>query len=50
MFNDLPITGERIVGSRLFPRVSVLYDVQIISFRIWTQVANLDVNVNDDFL
>ena len=35
----LPIAGGRIIGSIPFPSVLVLYEMQLVSSRIWTRVA-----------
>ena len=35
----LPIAGGRIIGFIPFPRVLVLCEMQLVSFRIWTRVA-----------
>ena len=35
----LPIAGGKIIGFIPFPRVLVLCEMQLVSFRIWTRVA-----------
>ena len=40
----LSLTGIRIVGFLLFPRVLVLIEMQTASFKIWTWVAEFISN------
>ena len=43
----LPIAGGRIIGFIPFPRVLVLYEMQLASSRIWTRIA-VSISYNDN--